>query len=137
MDRNFDQERLVARLTSVYGILALVLASVGLYGVASYATARRTNEIGIRMALGADRGSVMAMMMRSALLPIALGLGFGLLLTLAVTRILSNQLYGVKTYDPFILMGATLILSCCAVIAGFLPARRAASIDPMQAMRTE
>lgn len=137
MDRNFDQERLVARLTSVYGILALVLASVGLYGVASYATARRTNEIGIRMALGADRGSVMAMMMRSALLPIALGLGFGLLLTLAVTRILSNQLYGVKTYDPLILMDATLILSCCAVIAGFLPARRAASIDPMQAMRTE
>lgn len=137
VSHNFDQERLVARLTSVYGILALILASVGLYGVASYSTARRTNEIGIRMALGADRGNVMAMMMRSALLPIALGLGLGVVLTLAVTRIMSNQLYGVKSYDPFILLGATLILGCCAVIAGFLPARRAASIDPMQAMRTE
>lgn len=137
VSRNFDQERLVAWLTSVYGLLALLLASVGLYGVASYATARRTNEIGIRMALGADRGSVLSMMMRSAMAPIVLGLAIGVPLTLAATRVLSSQLYGVSTYDPLILLGALAALSLSAVIASVLPARRAASIDPMRALRTE
>ena len=137
VSRNFDQEHLIARLTSVYGLLALLLASVGLYGVASHSTARRTNEIGIRMALGADRGSVMAMMMRSAMIPVVLGLMIGVPLTLAAARIVSSQLYGVKIYDPIILLGAIVTLSLCAAIAGFLPARRAASIDPMQALRTE
>ena len=137
VNRNFDQERLIARLTTVYGLLALLLASVGLYGVASYSTARRTNEIGIRMALGADRGNVMAMMMRSAMMPIALGLLLGVPLTLAAARIVSSQLYGVKIYDPLVLSGSIIALSLCAAIAGFLPARRAASIDPMQALRTE
>lgn len=137
VSRNFDQQRLVARLTSVYGILALLLASIGLYGVASYSTARRTNEIGIRMALGADRGSVLAMMMRSAMMPIVLGLFIGVPLTVATARIMSSQLYGVKSYDPFILLGAIVTLSLSAIIAGYLPARRAASIDPMQALRME
>jgi len=137
VSRNFDQERLIARLTTVYGLLALLLASVGLYGVASYTTARRTNEIGIRMALGADRGSVMTMMMRFAMAPVVFGLAIGIPLTLTAARIMSSQLYGVKVYDPLILLGAMVTLGVAALIAGLLPARRAASIDPMQALRTE
>src|SRR5579864_7883116 len=137
VSRNFDQERLIARLTTVYGLLALLLASVGLYGVASYTTARRTNEIGIRMALGADRGSVMTMMMRFAMAPVVFGLAIGIPLTLTAARIMSSQLYGVKVYDPLILLGAMVTLGVAALIAGLLPARRAASIDPMQALRIE
>ena len=137
VSRNFDQQRLVARLTAIYGILALVLASVGLYGVASYWAARRTSEIGIRMALGADRWSVTTMMMRGALRPIALGLAISIPLTLGFARIISSQLYGVKIYDPLIFMAAIFALGLCAVLAGYLPARRAAMIDPIQALRTE
>lgn len=90
--RNFDQERLVARLTTFYGLLALALASVGLYGVASYAAARRTNEIGIRMALGADRNNVVALMLRGALRPIFLGLALGVPVALAGADFISSRL---------------------------------------------
>lgn len=134
---NFDQERLVARLTSLFGILALILASIGLYGVMSYFVARRTSEIGIRMALGATRPGVVSLVMRGALWQIAIGLAFGIPAALVAGNLMASQLYGVKGYDPFSLAAATVVLALCAAIAGFIPARRAASIEPMRALRIE
>jgi predicted permease len=134
---NFTQERLIARLTSLFGILALVLASVGLYGVMSYFVARRTSEIGIRMALGATRASVVGMVLRGALWQILIGLGLGIPAALIAGHLMASQLYEVSGTDPLALAGATLVLGLCAAVAGFIPARRAASIEPMQALRTE
>jgi predicted permease len=134
---NFNQERLIARLTSLFGILALILASVGLYGVMSYFVARRTGEIGIRMALGATRSSVVAMVMRDALWQIVIGLLLGVPAALLAGHLMASQLYGVGSYDPLALAAATGVLALCATAAGFIPARRAASIEPMQALRTE
>ena len=134
---NFNQERLVARLTVLFGLLALLLASVGLYGVTSYSVARRTSEIGVRMALGATRSSVISMVLRVALIQIGIGLLIGIPITLMGGRLISSQLYNVRTYDPLILGAAIVVLSLCAVVAGFIPARRAASIEPMQALRSE
>ena len=134
---NFNYERLLARLTSLFGILALVLACVGLYGVTSYFVARRTSEIGIRMALGATRTGVVALVLRSVLFQIGLGLALGIPAALVAGHFMASQLYGVGAYDPIAITGATMILVGCAVFAGFLPARRAASIEPMRALRTE
>jgi predicted permease len=134
---NLNQERLIARLTSLFGILAVILASVGLYGVMSYFVARRTSEIGVRMALGATRSSVLALVLRGALWQILIGLGLGIPAALLAGHLMANQLYGVGGYDPVALVGATLVLGLCASAAGFIPARRAASIEPMQALRTE
>ena len=134
---NFNGERLIARLTSLFGILALILASVGLYGVMSYFVARRTSEIGVRMALGATRSSVVAMVLRGALWQILIGLGVGIPAALIAGHFMASQLYEVGGYDPLALIGATLVLALCAAVAGFIPARRAASIEPMQALRTE
>jgi macrolide transport system ATP-binding/permease protein len=134
---NFVQERLLARLTGLFGILALVLASVGLYGVMSYFVARRTSEIGIRMALGASRRSVVAMVMRGALWQILFGLVLGIPAALIAGNLLASQLYGVGAYDPLALAGAIAVLALCAAVAGFIPARRAASVEPMRALRTE
>ena len=135
--RNFDQEHLVVWLTAVYGLLALLLASIGLYGVASYSAARRTKEIGIRMALGADRPNVLALIMRGGMRPIALGLAIGIPAALAVGRLIAGRLYGVKSYDPLIFASASLALVMSAMIAAYFPARRAASIEPMRALRSE
>ena len=137
LDRNFNQDRLIARLTELFGLLALVLACVGLYGVTAYSVARRTSEIGIRMALGADRVKVVGLVLRGALIQLGLGLAVGVPLALAGGRLLANQLYGVKTHDPVTLGVAATLLAICALLAGFVPARRAASIDPMRALRTE
>jgi macrolide transport system ATP-binding/permease protein len=134
---NFNQDRLIARLTSLFGILALILASVGLYGVMSYFVARRTSEIGIRMALGATRSSVVNLVLRGALGQIIAGLVLGIPAALFAGHLMSSLLYGMSGYDPFAFVGATLVLGICAAIAGFIPARRAASIDPMKALRTE
>lgn len=134
---NFDEERLIARLTSLFGFLALILASVGLYGVMSYFVARRTGEIGIRMALGATRSSVVSMVMRGALGQILVGLGLGIPAALLAGHLMSSQLYGVSAYDPAALIASTFVLALCAALAGFIPARRAASVEPMQALRTE
>ena len=133
----FNQQRLIARLTSLFGILALLLASVGLYGVTSYNVARRTGEIGVRMALGANRANVVSMVLRSALIQIGIGLCIGVPLAMLCGVYLAHQLYGVGRFNPLALGGAIFILSLCAFIAGFLPARRAASIDPMEALRIE
>ncbi len=134
---NFNQDRLIARLTSLFGLLALVLASVGLYGVMSYIVARRTSEIGIRMALGAARTSVVAMVLRSVLWQILIGFAVGIPAALFAGRLMSGLLYGMSGYDPIAFFGATATLAACATVAGVIPARRAASIDPMQALRVE
>jgi macrolide transport system ATP-binding/permease protein len=134
---NFNEERLVARLTGLFGLLALVLASVGLYGVMSYFVARRTSEIGIRMALGATRQSVVNMVMRGALWQILVGLVLGIPASLYVGYLMKVMLYGVDSYDPTALIGAPVILVVFAAAAAFIPARRAASIEPIQALRTE
>jgi len=134
---NFDEERLIARLSTLFGILALVLACVGLYGVMSYLVARRTSEIGIRMALGATRNSVVSMVLRGAIWQILLGLALGIPASLYAGYLMKSLLYGVGSFDPIALAGAPLALVLCAILAATLPARRAASIEPMQALRTE
>jgi ABC-type antimicrobial peptide transport system permease subunit len=134
---NFNQERLITRLTGLFGLLALALASVGLYGITAYSVARRTSEIGLRMALGANRGNVVALVLKKALLLVALGLAIGIPVALLGARLMSTQLYGVRTYDPLTLAGAVLVLSAFAALAGFIPAKRAASIEPMRALRIE
>lgn len=134
---NFNQDRLLARLISLFGILALVLASVGLYGVMSYFVARRTTEIGIRMALGAARSGVVAMVLRNALWQILIGVGIGVPAALLAGHLMASFLYNVSGYDPLAVIGANLLLVISATVAGFIPARRAASIDPMQALRME
>jgi predicted permease len=134
---NFNQDRLIARLTSLFGVLALILASVGLYGVVSFFVARRTSEIGIRMAVGASRSSVVSMVLSGALWQVGLGLALGIPAALVAGHFMASQLFGVSGHDPLAYLGATLALAICAAVAGFIPARRAASIDPMQALRTD
>jgi len=135
--RNFNQERLIARLAELFGVLALILACIGLYGVTAYAVARRTNEIGIRMALGAGRGNVLGLVLRAALTQLALGLAIGIPAALAGGLLLAHQLYGVKSHDPIILGLAAMILAGCGLFAAFVPARRATRVDPMVALRYE
>jgi len=137
LQRNFNQDRLIARLTELFGALALILACVGLYGITAYAVARRTGEIGIRVALGADRKRIIGLVLRGAMLNLAVGLAIGIPGALAGGRLLANQLYGVKSRDPVILALAAGLLAACALAAGLIPARRAASIDPIQALRVE
>jgi len=137
VEENFTQDRLVARLTTLFGVLALVLASVGLYGVMSYFVARRTGEIGIRMALGATRTSVLGNVMRGAMVQIVVWLVVGIPAALFAGHLMASQLYGVGAYDPWAFAGSTVLLAGCAVLASLVPARRAASIEPMQALRTE
>lgn len=134
---NFTYDELIARLTTLYGLLALVLASIGLYGVVAYNVTRRIKEIGIRMALGADRNRVAKMVLRGAMSLIALGLLIGIPIALAGGRLIASQLFGVKVYDPVVFEVAIAVLAVCAAVAAVGPARRAASIDPMQALRTE
>ena len=134
---NFSQQRLIARLTSLFGILALVLASVGLYGVTAYNVGSRTSEIGVRMALGAARGNVLALILRGALVQIAWGLLLGVPLTLAAGRFLGSQLYGIRQNDPVILAMAILAIGLSALTAALIPAFRASSISPIQALRAE
>jgi len=137
VSQNFAQERMIARLTMLFGALALLLACIGLYGITSYTVARRTSEIGLRMALGADRRGVLRLVMRGAFAPVFLGLGVGLPIALLGARLIADQLYKVRPYDPLSILIAVAVLSLAAGLAGFLPARRAATIDPMQALRTE
>jgi ABC-type antimicrobial peptide transport system permease subunit len=134
---NFSQERLIARLTMLFGLLALVLAAVGLYGITSYAVARRTSEIGLRMALGADRGNVVGLVLRGAFVQIAIGLIIGIPVALLGGRLMASQLFAVRSWDPVSIGIAIVILSAAAAVAGFIPARGAASIEPMEALRTE
>ena len=137
IDSALTQERLFADLTSCFGGLALLLASIGLYGVMSYTVARRTGEIGIRMALGAAKSDIARMVFREVLALVAIGLGVGLPAALVCTRLIGNQFYGVSLSDPVSIAVAIGVLALVASLAGYLPARRAARIDPMAALRQE
>jgi ABC-type antimicrobial peptide transport system permease subunit len=137
IDRSLVQEKLVARIASFFGLLALLLACIGLYGVMSYGVARRTNEIGIRMALGARGRSVLWLVLREALLLVGIGLVVGVLASLALTRTAASLLYELKPNDPLTITLAALLLATVAALAGYLPARRAARVDPMIALREE
>ncbi len=134
---NFTQQAMIAKLTSFFGVLALILASIGLYGVTSYSVARRTSEIGIRMALGADRINMLAMVLRSAFLQVGIGLAIGIPVTLISGRLMSSLLFGVKPYDPVILSITIIVLAAATFVASVIPARRAANTEPMLALRTE
>jgi predicted permease len=133
----FDRERAVATLASLFGIVALLLAAVGMYGVTAYAVARRTSEIGIRMALGADRGKVVRMVLRGATNRVLLGLLAGVPLAVGAGKLISAELYGVSSWDPMALALAAGALGICAFFAAIVPANRAASISPTTALRAE
>jgi len=137
VDANFDQQRAVANMTGLFGILALILAAVGLYGVTAYTVERRTSEIGVRMALGADRPSVVRLVLRGAFLQILIGLAIGIPAAIGCAHLIASQLYQVKGWDPLVLAASVVTLSLCALVASIIPAQRAASIDPVQALRIE
>jgi predicted permease len=137
IDLSFDQERAVASLAGLFGIVALLLAAVGLYGVTAYSVGQRTNEIGIRMALGADRANVVQLVLRGAFKRVMVGLILGVPISIGAGRLISAQLYGVSSWDPFALTVAASALAVCAFFAAIIPARRAASISPINALRME
>jgi len=141
LDAALIQERLIATLSSFFGILALLLASIGLYGLLAFAVVQRTAEMGIRMALGARRGDVVRMVMREALLLVVAGIVIGVPAALAGARLASSQvsglLFGLEATDPLTIALATLLLAVVAMAAGYLPARRASRVDPMVALRNE
>jgi predicted permease len=135
--RTFSQERAVASLAGLFGVVALVLAAVGLYGVTAYSVAQRTNEIGVRMALGADRSRVMQLILGSAFRRVAVGLVIGLPMAVGAGYLLSSRLYGVSFWDPVALSVATGSLALAALVASMVPATRAAALAPMRALRTD
>ena len=137
IDGEMSQQILFARLCSVFAMLALAIACVGLYGTMSYTVARRRGEIGIRMALGAQRGTVVWMVLRDVLILVVLGLAISLPAALAASRLLESLLFGVKPGDPRAIAAAVAILVSAALIAGYFPARKASRIDPMTAVRHE
>lgn len=137
IDQTLFQERLFARLSGFFGILATVLACVGVYGIMAFATTGRTHEIGIRMALGAGRGQIMGMVLRETFVLLAVGIAAGALVALETSRLVATLLYGVKSTDPLTVAVAALLMLAAATLAGYVPARRAATVDPMVALRYE
>jgi ABC-type antimicrobial peptide transport system permease subunit len=137
VELSFDQERAVASLAGLFGVVALLLAAVGLYGVTAYTVAQRTNEIGIRMTLGADRPKVIRLVLAGAFKRVLIGLILGLPLAVGAGRLIAAQLYGVSSWDPLALGLAAMALAICSFFAAIIPANRAASISPMNALRIE
>jgi ABC-type antimicrobial peptide transport system permease subunit len=137
VEESLARERLLASLSGLFGLLALVLATIGLYGVMSYNIARRRNEIGIRMALGAEQSRVLRMVLREVAVLIGAGLAIGLAAAMGATRFVESFLYGTKANDPWTLSLAAGFLALVAAIAGFMPARRASRLEPMNALREE
>jgi len=131
------QQKLIARLSSFFGFLALLLASIGLFGIMSYSVARRTNEIGIRMALGAGRSDVVRLVLREGLVPVLIGIAIGLPTALVGGRLVESLLFGLKPTDPLTVVAAASVLIAVSCIAGYLPARKATRVDPMRALRCE
>ncbi len=136
-DEALKQDKLIAQLVSFFGLLGLLLSCVGLYGIMAHAVVRRTNEIGIRMALGAERLSIIWMVLKESLLLVIVGLAIGLPASWAAARLISNQLFGLSPSDPLTLITAVTLLTLVAALAGYLPARRAARVDPLNALRYE
>jgi predicted permease len=137
VDDSVTSETLIAQLSGFFGLLAVFLACIGIYGLMSYAVSRRTSEIGIRVALGANRSAVLWMIMRESLTLVGIGLAVGLPVALAAGRLVSKMLFGLAPTDPVSVAGAAMLLLACALLAGFLPARQAAKVDPMVALRYE
>jgi ABC-type antimicrobial peptide transport system permease subunit len=133
----FDQQNMIASLTWLFGAVGLVLAAIGLYGVTSYGVEQRRSEIGVRMALGADRGSVTVMILRGAFFQVGIGLGIGIPAAIGAGYLMASQLFGVTPWNPLLLAGATVLLGLAALVAAGIPAQRAASTNPMQALRSE
>jgi putative ABC transport system permease protein len=134
---DFQQENMIATLTSLFGLLGLVLAAVGLYGVMAYTVEQRTNEIGLRMALGADRKDVVTMVLKGALWQIGIGLGIGIPLAIVAGRLMKDQLFGVQPWNPTMLLTAAGMLASAAIVASLMPVRRAVGVEPMVALRNE
>ena len=130
-------ERLIATLSAFFGLLATLLAAIGLYGVMAYSVERRTREIGIRVALGAERSGVIGLVMREVVLLAAIGIGVGLPIALLLTKYLRSQLFGLEPNDPLTLAIATAAMAGVALLAGYIPADRAARVDPILALRYE
>jgi ABC-type antimicrobial peptide transport system permease subunit len=137
IDLSLRTERLVASLSTVFGVLATLLAVIGLYGVMAYTVARRTREIGIRMALGAEQGNVIWMIMREVLLLVGTGVVVGVPMAIGLSSLIKNQLFGMAPHDPVTLTLATVGLAGVACLAGFVPALRASRVDPTHALRYE
>jgi putative ABC transport system permease protein len=134
---DFAQQNMIASLTWLFGAVGLVLAAVGLYGVTAYGVEQRTSEIGVRLALGADRGSIVAMVLREAFWQVGIGLALGIPAAIGAGHLIASQLFGVSPYDPLMLTEATLLLGLSALFAAIIPARRATRVDPMVALRYE
>jgi ABC-type antimicrobial peptide transport system permease subunit len=135
--RSITNQRLVAQLSAFFGILAVFLSAIGIYGLMSYMVSRRTNEIGIRIAIGASRANVGWLVMREIVLLVATGIAIGVPITLAGSRIVANLLYGLRGTDTASLLASVVALMLVSSMAGYLPARRAAQVDPMVALRYE
>jgi predicted permease len=137
VDASIATDRLVARLSAAFGLLAMLLVSIGLYGVMTWTMARRTREIGVRMALGARPSGILQLVLRETLLVVSIGIAIGIPLALAGTRLIQGMLFGVSGIDPVVIVSASILLIAVATIAGYLPARRASRVDPMIALRHE
>jgi ABC-type antimicrobial peptide transport system permease subunit len=136
IDEAMFTERMLAVLSAAFGLLATVLAAVGLYGLMSYTVARRTREIGIRMALGAERGTVVWLVLREVALLTGIGIAIGLPTALGLSRLVASQLFGLSPSDPMTLALAATVLAVVGGVAGYLPARRAAAVEPVKALRS-
>ena len=137
IDADLQQERIFASLSTGFGLLALTLACVGIYGIMAYTVAQRTNEIGIRLALGARRGQVRGMVLRESGWLAVAGVATGIAIALGLGRLVESLLYGVKAADPLSVVGAALLLLAVALSSGWIPARRASTLEPMDALRHE
>jgi ABC-type antimicrobial peptide transport system permease subunit len=136
-DRFVANEALISRLSAIFSALAVLLAGIGLYGVMSYSVVRRTNEIGIRIALGAQNSTVHWMILRESLILLGIGLALGLPLSLGGLRVLQSQLFELSASDPLTLSGSVLIIASVTLLAAWMPARRATKVDPMVALRCD
>lgn len=136
-DQQMKQERLLSTLLIFFGSFALLLCSLGIYGLLSYAVSRRTSEIGLRMALGTQRSEVVRMIVRESLIPVLFGLLLGIGVAFALTRFVASMLFGLSGPDPLIIAGAVLMFMAISTIAAALPAHRASLIDPLRALRYE
>lgn len=134
---NSVQRRRFSMLLTIFAATAMLLAAIGLYGVMSYSVAQRTKEIGVRMALGANRPEVLALVVKRGMLLVGIGIAAGVVLALALSRLIAGMLFGITATDPLTIIGVAVLLGAVAFVANYLPARRAASVDPMVALRYE